>query len=774
MYKVCSVVLALLFCGTPFGFAQTVEIGNGSLIWGYPFHTFNYDARVTVLYTAQEIGSAGYINSLALDITTEIPSDVQGFKIRFKHTDRTELSVAEGFDIEGWVIAFDGSWPAGSGWQSVDMDYPYYYNGSDNLLVDIIIDRDQWWYSSYGCRATASNVVRSLAVHCDNCTVGDPQVWCSLQGPTPLGELKMPNIRFELSSRSHYEKLDVMCFNIRGGYNTEDDPRDNWSEPPVGQVQRKFRVLEMILSETETSGVQGADIIGLQEVWDKNGQVTDVINGLDEKYAWSGIADNGTMSFNLGKSYVPILYKKDRFNCLDQGVFWLSETPDVPSTHSDTTYTRIATWVILYDKKVARNYFVLNTHLDHISATARGYGAKLIMSRLEQLADSLPVIVMGDMNSYEKPTNNQAYIAFTSALSDCSLIDCFRTTYPMEMPMERTFGTWNGLVEGDRIDFIFARDMVCRGNTIERKQLYGRCPSDHYPVIATFYVPKDNLSDINKDSVVDVTDFVVFGQEWLRCAQTFTCSSINNGLLTCVGFDMPGADYQCRNNGVVNSVASFNGFDEYIQIDTNFSGGETYQQTLSDWTVAFWINLDRIPYRTTAAYYMMNIIGGTEKKAGGIQIAIRDNARVRLEVYSEDYGGLSTYYNNTEFDTCHWYHLVVSYSVVSGQVEFYLDGESDGEVSVANLPLCWMGPLYIGKYKTDRFLDGMLDEMRIYDRQLSLSEIQYLAAGGSTVGSITDRLDLPGNFYDCPFSDAVIDLYDFSYFCWYLGQDWLK
>src|SRR5690554_5744878 len=48
--------------------------------------------------------------------------------------------------------------------------------------------------------------------------------------------------------------------------------------------------------------------------------------------------------------YLPILWKKSRFERLDSGNFWLSRTPDLPSSDWGVPYPGGATWIRLHDR----------------------------------------------------------------------------------------------------------------------------------------------------------------------------------------------------------------------------------------------------------------------------------------------------------------------------------------------------------------------------------------------------------------------------------------
>ena len=98
--------------------------------------------------------------------------------------------------------------------------------------------------------------------------------------------------------------------------------------------------------------------------------------------------------------YSALWYKKDRFNLLDSGYFWLSETPEVAGSKGwDGACERIASWAKLQDKVSGKEFFALNTHLDHVGVAARREGISLMLDKVNELSGNLPVVVTGDFNA---------------------------------------------------------------------------------------------------------------------------------------------------------------------------------------------------------------------------------------------------------------------------------------------------------------------------------------------------------------------------------------
>ncbi len=96
----------------------------------------------------------------------------------------------------------------------------------------------------------------------------------------------------------------------------------------------------------------------------------------------------------------PIYYRSDKFNLIESGGFWLSETPEVRSTDWGTMFPRICCFAVLEEKASGKRIAVFNTHLDHTSNEARINGIQVILNKIEELGN-LPAILMGDMNDDE-------------------------------------------------------------------------------------------------------------------------------------------------------------------------------------------------------------------------------------------------------------------------------------------------------------------------------------------------------------------------------------
>jgi len=261
------------------------------------------------------------------------------------------------------------------------------------------------------------------------------------------------------------EPLRVMSFNIRYG-SAKDGPNawDNRKEFLVETI-RKFH----------------PDLLGTQET--EAGQRDYLQSQLTDYEAWGVGRDDGKEKGEM----MALFYRRSRFSRLDGGHFWLSETPDVAGSKNwDSAHPRMVSWVKLKDAQGPEPgpIYFFNTHLDHMSQTARDRGAQLLHDKIRQIAGQSPAIVTGDFNS--KPGSMPYQNLFTPGEQPPLLVDVFRVVHPEPQGYEGTFSSFKtDKTDASRIDWIGCTAQL-EPATIEinRVQRDGRFPSDHFPLEA--------------------------------------------------------------------------------------------------------------------------------------------------------------------------------------------------------------------------------------------------------------------------------------------------
>lgn len=254
----------------------------------------------------------------------------------------------------------------------------------------------------------------------------------------------------------------VMSFNIR--YAGANDGANAWD-----------RRRELVRCEIER---ESPDVLGLQEV---EAVQADWLRGALPAYGFHGV---GRADGERKGEFAPVMFRTERFEMLEGGHFWLSETPEVPGSRGwDGACERMASWVRLRDRATSGTLLVLNTHLDHVGVRARSGGLALIRERLGTLRrEGDAVIVTGDFNTGADGEQAPTLIGGEGPLR---LVDTFRDVFPTRDDDEATFNAWLFTLKGERIDWVLASPDLCAVSAaIDRRVPGGRHPSDHYPVTA--------------------------------------------------------------------------------------------------------------------------------------------------------------------------------------------------------------------------------------------------------------------------------------------------
>lgn len=264
--------------------------------------------------------------------------------------------------------------------------------------------------------------------------------------------------------------IRVMTFNIR-----YDEPRDKENAWP----NRKEMVASMIRFHQ-------ADLVGVQEALER--QMSDLERLLPD-YAWVGV---GRSDGKAGGEFSAIIYRKARFSRLESSTFWLSETPDVPSTGWDAAYPRIVTWIKLKDTNTGKLFFHFNTHLDHRGVRAREESAGLLLKRINTISGPLPVVVTGDFNFNE---SSKGYQILTGKIQEKeigpkdSLRDARYLSQHGHHGSTSTFNEFKALIPDMTIDYVLVKGPV---RVLQHGTLSdtwdGRFPSDHLPVLAEIVI----------------------------------------------------------------------------------------------------------------------------------------------------------------------------------------------------------------------------------------------------------------------------------------------
>ena len=138
----------------------TVTIGTGDATSRYvPINNYYNYSITEMLYTAEEIGTAGTISSISFYYN----GDAKDFPITvyMQNVDASDLSTGISLATADQVFAGTYSVTATEGWHTITLDSPFAYDGTSNLLIGINKGY-LYYYSTYPwhCTSTSSTMAR--------------------------------------------------------------------------------------------------------------------------------------------------------------------------------------------------------------------------------------------------------------------------------------------------------------------------------------------------------------------------------------------------------------------------------------------------------------------------------------------------------------------------------------------------------------------------------------------------------------------------------------
>lgn len=209
----------------------------------------------------------------------------------------------------------------------------------------------------------------------------------------------------------------------------------------------------------------GADLIGFQEA-------TEVWMPYLEEYYGEDYEIFNHWRKESNHESTPMLWKKDRFECLDKGYFWYSDTPNVEFGENWDLMgcNRICMWAKLRDKQEGKTFTFFNTHYGFGDAE-QVKSSELLLKHIEAMGG--PCLVTADFNMFH-------YMPGFKKLEE-KLVNVNKAT------VNDNRSTCHGFRENPTslpIDFCFITPDTITPLTCERidGRPNGQFPSDHFGV----------------------------------------------------------------------------------------------------------------------------------------------------------------------------------------------------------------------------------------------------------------------------------------------------
>jgi prepilin-type N-terminal cleavage/methylation domain-containing protein len=204
-------------------------------------------------------------------------------------------------------------------------------------------------------------------------------------------------------------------------------------------------------------------------------------------------------------------------------------------------------------------------------------------------------------------------------------------------------------------------------------------------------------------------------------SETFIDEHGNDG--TCSGGTCPTAGV----TGKMGYSAEFDGTDDFV-----YCGTEVPDSMESEGTISMWIYADAI-----SGLFSRSVGSGWNDERAVINFHSTSN---KVDLTTSNGSSYTRHTATTPITTGSWKHITVTWDGTS--VIHYLNGAEDGTSSIGAVPEVSGVKTWIGRVEglATPYFDGLIDDVRIYDRALSAEEVAALAGLNDTTGTV----DNPG------------------------------
>ena len=140
---------------------ETVVIGDPDATttqYTVPINMFYHYSLTQQIYTADEIGMAGSITSIAFEYTNTSSFSMENVQLYMKNVDKDNFeTTTDMVDLTDAVLVWEGTFAAdGAGWVTLELDTPFEYDGTSNLLVSGFDPTNGYPGSAFKFRTTST------------------------------------------------------------------------------------------------------------------------------------------------------------------------------------------------------------------------------------------------------------------------------------------------------------------------------------------------------------------------------------------------------------------------------------------------------------------------------------------------------------------------------------------------------------------------------------------------------------------------------------------
>ncbi len=255
--------------------------------------------------------------------------------------------------------------------------------------------------------------------------------------------------------------------------------------------------------------------------------------------------------------------------------------------------------------------------------------------------------------------------------------------------------------------------------------------------------PSTNYTAENLTGTVSASDTegdnITYIYNWYKNNVLNATTLIEEGLVSYWSLNNDSLDYSGNNNcttyngaslnpeGKIRSSFEFDGTDDYLNCENDHS--LNLQDTF---TISAWVNLDTT---APAHSYHSSIVDRCGNNQDGYWFYVGNNGKPGLLTFTS--GSYDVVGSSSAISAGKWVHLAAVYErAAANEIKIYIDGELDKEGSVSVQAGSSNNNVIIGDRSSLHRLDGKIDEILIYNKTLSASDIKQLYSGSRYGGNV--------------------------------------
>ncbi len=177
-----------------YGFDRTVGSTASTTTTSDIYNTAAQDSRCQLLYTAAELGSRPrWLSGLHFSLASAGGQPMQNFTVRIKNTALSHFDAQSNWESEGWTtVHHQESAPATN--STLLFTKPFYYDGSQNILVDVSYDNAT--SSTAGALRYVASEEQRVLYGTSASNHGSPLTWTAQSGPPVATSNQLPTLTF--------------------------------------------------------------------------------------------------------------------------------------------------------------------------------------------------------------------------------------------------------------------------------------------------------------------------------------------------------------------------------------------------------------------------------------------------------------------------------------------------------------------------------------------------------------------------------------------------